>query len=182
MAEPAQGRRVLVAVVTGEAGERIQAWRERHDPKQARRLPPHATLCYWLPDVEMDVLDKQVRHAFPGPIPVRLGSVREFDNVDRTFFVDVSETEVLDSARERLFDGTYVALPAKDRHWTWHITCVRNSVHRDLDVLRAHAAELALNTGCEIDTIACLELRGDRYHELRRWNLSHVTDRLMTRQ
>ncbi len=98
MAESAQGRRVLVAVVTGEVGKQIQAWRERHDPKQARRLPPHATLCYWLPDVEMDVLDKQVRHAFPGP--VRLGSVREFDNVDRTFFVDVSETEVLDSARE----------------------------------------------------------------------------------
>ena len=41
-----QGRRVLVAVVTGDPGERIQQWREKHDPDQAHRLPPHTTLCY----------------------------------------------------------------------------------------------------------------------------------------
>jgi 2'-5' RNA ligase len=108
--------------------------------------------------------------------------VQEFDNVDRTFFVDVSETDVLDSARERLFDGAFVDLPAKDRHWTWHVTCVRNSVRRDLDALRAHAAELSLNTGWEIETIACLELRGGRYLELQRWDLSSATDRSMNRR
>jgi 2'-5' RNA ligase len=182
MADSAQGRRVLVAVVTGDVGERIKEWREQHDPKLARRLPPHATLCYWLPDVALDNLDRQVRHAFPEPIRVRLGGVQEFDNVDRTFFVDVSETDVLDSARERLFDGAFVDLPAKDRHWTWHVTCVRNSVRRDLDALRAHAAELSLNTGWEIETIACLELRGGRYLELQRWDLSSATDRSMNRR
>ena len=52
------GRRVLVAVVTGEAGVRIQTWRERHDPEQARRLPPHTTLCYWAPVVKPELLEK----------------------------------------------------------------------------------------------------------------------------
>lgn len=171
MAESQQGRRVLVAVVTGDPGRQIQAWRERHDPKQARRLPPHATLSYWVPPVPMHRLDEQVRHAFARPIAVRLGGVREFDNVDRTFFVDVLNTEALDAARERLFDGTYVDLPARDRHWTWHVTCVRNSVGRDLDALRAHAGDLALDAPWQIDTLACLELQGDRYQEIHRWAL-----------
>ena len=79
------GRRVLVAVVTGEVGRRIQAWRERYDAAQAARLPPHATLCYWA-DVEPDAaLEAQVRHAFPGPLAVRLGRVREFENEEHTF-------------------------------------------------------------------------------------------------
>ena len=57
MTEPsssAQGRRVLVAVVTGVIGERVQAWRDEHDPGQARRIPPHSTLAYWPPTVDGD--------------------------------------------------------------------------------------------------------------------------------
>lgn len=171
MAESPQGRRVLVAIVTGDAGECIQNWRLRNDPEQARRIPPHATLCYWIPDVTMEALDTQVRHAFPEPIPVRLGHVREFDNVDRTFYIEVEDTERLDEARERLFDGTFVDLPAKDRHWTWHVTCVRKSIGRNVTELRSHAQALRPPASWTIDTIACLELRGDRYHELVRWEL-----------
>ena len=174
MAESAQGRRMLVAVVTGAVGERIQAWREQVDPEQARRIPPHTTLCYWVPEVDMTALDAQVRHAFPASIPVRLGSVHEFDNVDRTFFVDVQRTAGLDEARERLFDATHLDLPAKDRHWTWHVTCVRKSIGRNVTELREKAATLVLETAWVVDTIACLELRGDRYHEVRTWDLRPV--------
>src|SRR5262245_9151246 len=82
-------RRVLVAVVTGEVGRRIQAWRERYDIVQATRLPPHATLCYWASVEPNAALAAQVRHAFPAPIEVRLGAVREFDNAEHTFYVEV---------------------------------------------------------------------------------------------
>ncbi len=174
MAESPQGRRVLVALVTGDAGDSIQEWRLRNDPQQARRIPPHATLCYWIPDVTMAALDAQVRHAFPGPIPVRLGGVREFDNVDRTFFIEVHDTDCLDEARERLFDGTIIDLPGRDRHWTWHVTCVRKSIGRNVAQLREAAGSLALDTDWEIDTIACLELRGNRYDEIHAWNLREV--------
>lgn len=171
MAESPEGRRVLVALVTGDGGDQIQEWRLRHDPEQARRIPPHATLCYWIPDVTMPALDAQVRHAFPEPLPVRLGGVEEFDNVDRTFFIEVHDTERLDEARERLFDGSVVALPGRDRHWTWHVTCVRKSIGRNVALLREAARTLDLETGWTVDTIACLELRGDRYEEVVRWEL-----------
>lgn len=175
MAESPQGRRVLVARVTGEAGERIQDWREQHDPDQARRIPPHATLCYWLPaDVDMTLLDAQVRHAFPESISVRLGGVHEFDNVDRTFYVEVREADLLDEARERLFDGSHLALPGRDRHWTWHVTCVRKSIGRNVAALREAAAGLELERGWVVDTVACLELRGNRYHDVRTWDLDTV--------
>jgi hypothetical protein len=175
MTESAQGRRVLVAVVTGEPGTRIQAWRERNDPQQARRIPPHATLCYWLPDGDLDALDEQVRHAFPEPIAVRLGRVHEFDNVDRTFYVDVQDAAGLDAARERLFDATYLDLPGRDRHWTWHVTCVRKSIGRGIAELREQAATLALDAPWLVDTIACLELQGDRYEPIRKWELTRHT-------
>ena len=172
MAESAQGRRVLVALVTGSAGKRIQAWRTENDPVQAVRLPPHATLCYWLPsELDMAEIGAQVRHAFPVAIPVRLGQVHEFDNVDRTFYVDVQGTDALDAARERLFDGAHVELPAKDRHWTWHVTCIRKSVGKNVGELRLRARELVLDTEWVVDTIACLELRDGRYHEVRTWTL-----------
>src|SRR3954471_7333954 len=85
------GRRVLVAVVTGEVGARIQRWREQHDPEQARRLPPHTTLCYWPPTVEPVILERQVRHAFDRPVSVRLGGVHEFGNWDQTLYIEVLE-------------------------------------------------------------------------------------------
>ncbi len=172
MADSPQGRRVLVALVTGDAGDRIQEWRLRHDPEQAQRIPPHATLCYWIPDdMDMTLLESQVRHAFSGPIPVRLGGVHEFDNVDRTFYIEVQDTDGLDEARERLFDASFVDLPGRDRHWTWHVTCVRKSIGRNVAALREAAAALALESEWVADTIACLELRGGRYDEIHAWNL-----------
>jgi hypothetical protein len=162
------GRRVLVAVVTGEVGERIQAWRERYDPHQARRLPPHTTLCYWAPVVEPDLLEQQVRHAFAEPVTVRLGSVHEFDNREHTFYVEVLGAAALDAARRRLYDGTYLELSGRP-DWTWHVTCVRDSRGRDLTLLRRAASELQLDAPWPIDTIAYLELRGDRYEPLATW-------------
>jgi hypothetical protein len=164
------GRRVLVAVVTGEPGERIQAWRQRYDPEQARRLPPHTTLCYWAPVVEPDLLDRQVRHAFDRPVAVRLGSVHEFGNADHTFYVSVEETAALDAARVRLYDGTHLELPGRDS-WTWHVTCVRYGRKGDLAALRRAARELTLDTVWQIDTVAYLELRGDHYEPVAEWRL-----------
>ena len=164
------GRRVLVAVVTGEVGARIQAWRDRHDPEQARRLPPHTTLCYWAPTVEPALLERQVRHAFDRPVAVRLGSVHEFDNPDHTFYVEVLDTADLDAARARLHDGTYLELPGRP-DWTWHVTCVRYGVRCDLAALRRLVSELDLDTTWQIDTIAYLELRGDRYEPLAEWRV-----------
>jgi hypothetical protein len=164
------GRRVLVAVVTGEPGERIQAWRQRYDPEQARRLPPHATLCYWPPVVEPGLLERQVRHAFDRPITVRLGSVHELDNDDHTLYVEVEDADALEAARLRLYDRTYLELPGRDR-WTWHVTCVRYGIRGDLDALRRAARELTLDMPWQIDTVAYLELRGDRYEPVAEWHV-----------
>jgi 2'-5' RNA ligase len=164
------GRRVLVAVVTGEAGARVQAWRERHDPEQARRLPPHATLCYWPPTVEPELLERQVRHAFDRPVAVRLGGVHEFGNQDHTFYVEVLDTADLDAARTRLYDGTHLELPRRP-DWTWHVTCVRYGRDRDLAELRRQATELTLDLTWQVDTVAYLELRGDRYESVAAWRV-----------
>jgi 2'-5' RNA ligase len=165
-----QGRRVLVTVVTSNAGDRIQQWRQTHDPQQARRLPPHVTLCYWAPKDGLDSLEQQVRHAFTDPVAVHLGAVKEFDNKEHTFYVEVGDTAPLDAARLRLYDRVHCDLPPL-REWTWHVTCVRDSRHRDLDELHRAAATLCLDTEWRIDTVACLELRGDVYEPVATWTV-----------
>jgi 2'-5' RNA ligase len=171
------GRRVLVAVVTGAVGERIGRWRERHDPQQAARLPPHTTLCYWPPVLALDeipTLEAQVRHAFDQPVQVWLGGVREFANPDHTFYVAIEQAGALDRARRRLFDGSHVRLEG-DREWIWHVTCVRYGKDRNpeaLQDLRQAATELNLGTPWTVDTVAYLELRGDRYEMLAEWRVS----------
>jgi 2'-5' RNA ligase len=166
------GRRILVAVVTGAVGRRIQAWRERYDAAQAARLPPHATLCYWASVEPGAALEAQVRHAFPGPVEVRLGGVREFANEEHTFYVEVLETAALDAARQRLYDRTHVALPRRlGLDWTWHVTCVRDSRGRDREVLRRLATELTVDAPWRVERIAHLELRGERYEPLAEFGL-----------
>lgn len=164
-----QGRRILIAVVTGRVGDQIQAWRERHDPVQARRLPPHTTLCYWAPAMEPSLLERQVQHALESPVEVHLGAVREFDNDQRTFYVEVLRHGPLDEARRRLYDGTHLALPGYGE-WPWHVTCVRESLGRDLEALRTAAAELELDRAWRVDTVSYLELRGDEYQTLATWS------------
>jgi 2'-5' RNA ligase len=166
------GRRILVAVVTGDVGRRVQAWRERYDARQAARLPPHATLCYRASVEPGAALEAQVRHAFPGPVDVRLGQVREFENDEHTFYVEVLEAAELDAARRRLYDRTHVELPRRlGLDWTWHVTCVRDSRGRDREVLRRLAAELTVDAPWRIDRIAHLELRGERYEPLAEFEL-----------
>jgi hypothetical protein len=166
------GRRVLVAVVTGRLGERIQAWRERHDARQAARLPPHLTVCYRPPDAPLELLEAQVRHAFPTPVTVRLGGVFVLNHPDAPFAVRVLETAPLDAARQRLFDGRFVDMGGR-HEWPWHITCVRYGRLRDRDALLAAAAvELALDAPWTIADISYLELRDGRYQPLAEWELS----------
>jgi 2'-5' RNA ligase len=167
---PLEGRRVLVAVITGPHGEAIQRWREVHDPGEARRIPPHATLCYWATGLPADALERQVRHAFPAPVTVQLGPVAVFDSRQATFYVQVREAEELDAARRRLYDGTHLAIEGFNE-WTWHISCVRESLGRDLSVLREAARELHVEGPCAISTIALMELRGDTYADVARWTL-----------
>lgn len=165
-----QGRRIIIAVVTGEAGERIQAWRLQHDAKEAVRLPPHATLCYWAPDEPVDALEKQVRHAFPRPVEVELGGVKQGNNDQGTLYVEVVDPAPLQQGLERLYDGTYAAFPAMD-HWRWHVTCVRDTRGKDVDALKAAATSLQIDGAWCVDTVALMELRGDRYEDVARWTL-----------
>lgn len=164
-----QGRGILLAIVSGEAGARLQRWREAHDPEQARRYPPHATLCYWAPD-DLDALDAQVRHAFPGPVEVRLGGPHIFDNEGRTMYLEVREHEALDAARERLTDGTHLDLAGRDR-WTWHVTCLRRTEGVAPEVIAAAARELQIDASWRIEEIAYLVLVGDEYERRRTWRL-----------
>lgn len=169
------GRRVLVAVVSGTVGEAIQAWRLEHDPKQARRLPPHATLCYWAPPIDdADALDRQIRHAFPVPVTVTLGGVHEFTNRDGTFFIEVNSSDDLNAARARLFDGSFCKLDGQ-QDFTWHVTCVRYPEESQRDALRASVHELTATVAespvWTIDTIAWLELRDGVYKPIRTWSL-----------
>jgi len=160
-----QGRRILVAVVTGPAGDRLQAWREQHDPREAQRLPPHTTLCYWAPAVEPGLLRHQVEHAFNGGVEVTLGGIQVFDNDQRTLYVAVEEHAALDAARRRLYDATYLPLPGYNE-WTWHITCIRESRGRDLQPLLDAAQQIGPLGRWKIDRVAYLELQGERYEAI----------------
>jgi hypothetical protein len=166
------GRRVLVAIVDGNQGAQIQRWRERYDPRQALRLPPHLTVCYRPPLVEVSAIEAQVRHAFRQPITVRLGGPFVLPHVEAPLAIEVlDETAALDEARVRLFDGTFTQMGGRDE-WPWHITCVRYGHSRDREALMLAArTELALNTPWTIERISYLELRGGRYESLTEWSL-----------
>jgi hypothetical protein len=164
-------RRVLVTVVTGAEGERIQVWRAAHDPWRSRLLPPHLTLCYRPPSVGLDLIEAQVRYAFPRPVRVRLGGVRELPNRDRTLVVDILDVDELYHARRRLFDGCHVAMGGY-REWPWHITWVRYGIRCDSAALLALAKDdLHFDTPWTIDSVSLLELQNGRYAPLISWNL-----------
>jgi len=164
-------RRVLVAVVPGEAGARIQAWREAHDARRAVLLPPHLTLCYRPPYCADASIEAQVRYAFPEPVSVRLGGVTELPNRDRTLVVEVLEAAELDAARHRLFDTTHAEMGGY-REWPWHITWVRYGVKRDSAALLALARdELRFDRPWTIDAVSLLELRTGRYEPVAEWRL-----------
>ncbi len=165
-------RRVLVAVVNGELGRRIQAWRERHDPKQAGRLPPHLTVCYRPPEVPVELIEAQVRHAFGGPVAVPLGGVFVLAHPEAPLAVSLRDTQALDAARLKLFDGRFAQMGGR-HEWPWHITCVRYGAARDREALLAAAAtELALDADWLIERISYLELRDGRYESVADWVLS----------
>ena len=166
------GRRVLVAVVDGELGDRIQRWREQYDSKQAARLPPHLTLCYRPPDAPLEAIEDQVRHAFTEAVNVRLGPVFVLAHVEAPLAVSVHDTTSLDLARTRLFDGTRVQMGGR-HEWPWHITCIRYGHARDREALIAAAEqELALDHVWTIETVSYLELRNGRCEPLAEWQIS----------
>ncbi len=169
MSQP--GRRVLLAVVPGELGQRIQALRERYDPVRARFLPPHLTLCYRPPSAPLADIERQVRHAFPEPVLVRVRGAAELPNRDMTLVIGIVESDALDEARRRLFDATYVTLGGY-RDWPWHITWLRYGVNRDRAALLAAAErELMLDEPWSIDTVSLLERREIDYQVLADWRL-----------
>ena len=169
--QPAAPRRALVAVVTGPLGERIQAWRERHDSRHAVRLPPHLTVCYRPPEASLSAIECQVRHAFAESIPVRLGACFYLAHPESPLVVSVNDTEQLDAARQRLFDGTYVQMGGR-HEWPWHITCIRYGYKRDRDALLSLAAEqLCIDAPWVIDRISYLESRNGRFQPLAEWDL-----------
>jgi 2'-5' RNA ligase len=168
-AEPA--RRVLVAVVPGAAGARIQAWREAHDPWRSQLLPPHLTLCYRPPRVADESIEAQVRHAFPRPVSVRLGGVAALPNRDRTLVVEVLDAAELDQARRRLYDTTFAEMGGY-REWPWHITWVRYGIKRDSAALLALAErDLRFDLPWTIDAVSLLELQAGRYQPVAEWRL-----------
>lgn len=172
MTESKNGRRVIVAPVTGAIGARIQAWREKYDPQQALRLPPHATIMYWANfDVDDAAVDAQIRHAFPSPVIVRLGDVHTFQNPDRTRYIEVQETEHLNNARSRLFDGSYFEFPDQRTEWDWHVTVVRYGVKADENAVNAAIPELDSTGEWVIDVLLLLELRDGVHEEVRRWEV-----------
>jgi hypothetical protein len=86
--------------------------------------------------------------------------------------VSLHETEQLDVARQRLFDGTYVEMGGR-HEWPWHITCIRYGHKRDrAELLIAAANELALDMTWSIDRISYLELRDGRYGPVAEWDLT----------
>jgi 2'-5' RNA ligase len=169
--QPELARRVLVVVVRGEMGARIQAWREAHDARRAQLLPPHMTLCYRAPHVPDELTEAQVRYAFPVPVVVRLGGVTELPNRDRTLVVEVLDAAELDQARKRLFDATYTEMGGY-REWPWHITWVRYGVRRDSAALLALAEhDLRFDAPWTIDAVSLLELQAGRYEPIAEWQL-----------
>jgi hypothetical protein len=165
-------RRVLVAVVPGAAGERIQAWRAAHDAWRSRLLPPHLTLCYRPPHAPLAEIGAQVRYAFPAPVAVRLGGVAELPNRDRTLVVEVLDAAELDAARRLLFDATHVEMGGY-REWPWHITWVRYGIKCDSAAMLALAADgLRFDEPWMIDTVSLMELRSGRYEPVAEWDLA----------
>src|SRR5258708_25720884 len=99
--ETPPGRRVLVAVVNGQPGALIQAWREKYDAKHASRLPPHLTVCYRPPQASLASLEAQVRHAFPQPVEVRLGPAFVLAHRQAPLARHVLPTPAFDDSRPR---------------------------------------------------------------------------------
>jgi hypothetical protein len=86
--------------------------------------------------------------------------------------VSLHDTERLDRARQRLFDGTYIQMGGR-HEWPWHITCIRYGFKRDRDeLLVAATTELALDVAWTIDRISYLELRDGRYQPVSEWELT----------
>jgi hypothetical protein len=169
---PKPPRRVLVTVVGGAVGERIQAWREAHDPRRAQLLPPHLTLCYRPPVAALEQIEAQVRYAFPGPITVRLGGVTQLPNHDGTLVVEILNAADLDLARRRLFDTTHVEMGGY-REWPWHITWLRYGVRRDdcAALLALAEQDLRFDAPWTIDSVSLLELSSGRYAPVANWRL-----------
>jgi hypothetical protein len=117
------------------------------------------------------LIEAQVRHAFPAPLPVRLGGVAELPNRDRTLVVRLEDAALLDEARRRLFDATHAEMGGY-REWPWHVTWIRYGTKCDSAAKLALARDaLHFDEPWLIDTISLLELRDGRYEAVAEWRL-----------
>jgi hypothetical protein len=114
------------------------------------------------------MLGRQIWHAFPSPVRIRLGSVAQFGDGHRTLYVRALETEALDEARTRLFDGTHLAFPPL-RPWPWHVSCLRNAAHAPFDLIDEARAALNFDVPIEVGAVEYRELQGRTYELIARW-------------
>jgi hypothetical protein len=83
----------------------------------------------------------------------------------------VRDTQGLEEAHGRLYDGAHVALPHRNG-WLWHVTCVRESRGRDKKALTEAARQLRINDDWTLNTISYMELGADgRYEAIATWEM-----------
>ena len=140
----------------------------RQEPSVCRRMQRCAT---GRPKCRKDEMERQVLHSFAEPVVVELGRVKQGDNDQRTFFVEMKQTEPLARALRMLYDGTHVGMPALNGAWKWHVTCVRDSRNRDLDALWLAAKELDMACSWPVSQVSYLQLKGHRYEEIASWRV-----------
>ena len=88
----------------------------------------------------------------------------------KSSLIKVVDPAPLQDGLHRLYDGKYAAFPALDE-WRWHVTCVRDTRERDVEALLDAAKSLQVDASWCVDTVALMELRGDRYEDVARWAL-----------
>jgi 2'-5' RNA ligase len=115
------------AFPTGDLADRIQALRQRHDPKTARITAPHVTLAgtYWCtgpatPEHESDTIARlQAVQDQLHPFELELGGVRSFLPTTPVIYLHAAPTAVLLAVRHTLL----AALGQdKHRHFVPHLT------------------------------------------------------------
>jgi 2'-5' RNA ligase len=157
--------RVFVgAFPQGEIATRIQALRERLDPKTARITPPHVTLAgtYWrrglpVPANEIDLIGQL--QTLQGRIPafsLLLGGVHTFPPVDRpVIYLGVRSTPQMEAARAALLEAA-----GTDKHVQFvpHLTLAMRLTANQAQAVVEDLRTSEWHTGLQVAPIAELWL------------------------